>query len=97
VSLPSPEFRVTGKEDIAGKESRPTDILLRAWNDWRDLAVDLTIVQSKPVAWRSLRGSAETFLKDKGRRNFGKAPTPSSGWVWTSPLLLPLLPMVFGT
>jgi len=54
--------------DIAGNGRSPADILLKAWDGRRDLAVDLTIVQPNPVAGRLLRGSAATFLKDKGER-----------------------------
>jgi len=51
---------------VAGNGRRPADILLKAWDGRRDLAVDLTIVQPNPVAGRPLRGSAATFSKDKG-------------------------------
>jgi len=49
-----------------GKRTPPADILLKAWDGRRDLAVDLTILHPNPVAGRPLRGSAATFLKDKG-------------------------------
>jgi len=52
--------------DIAGNGRRPADVLLRAWDGRRDLAVDLTIVHPNPATGRPLRGSAATFLKDKG-------------------------------
>jgi len=51
--------------DIAGNGRRPADILLKAGDGRRDLAVDLTIVHPNPVTGRPLRGSAATFLKDK--------------------------------
>jgi len=51
--------------EIAGNGRRPADILWKAWDGRRDLAVDLTIVHPNPVAGRPLRGSAATFLKDK--------------------------------
>jgi len=54
--------------DIAGNGRRPADILLKAWDGRRDLSVDLTIVHPNPVAGRPLRGSAATFLKDKGEQ-----------------------------
>jgi len=54
--------------DIAGNGRRPADILLKAWDGRRDLAVTLTIVHPNPVAGRPLRGSAATFLKDKGEQ-----------------------------
>jgi len=54
--------------DIAGNGRRLADILLKAWDGRRDLAVDLTIVHPNPVAGRPLRGSAATFLKDKGEQ-----------------------------
>jgi len=54
--------------DIAGNGRRPADILLKAWDGRRDLAVHLTIVHPKPVTGRPLRGSAAIFLKDKRER-----------------------------
>jgi len=54
--------------DIAGNGRRPADILLKAWDGRRDLAVDLTIVHPNPATGRPLRGSASTFLKDKGEQ-----------------------------
>jgi len=51
--------------DIAGNGRRPADVLLRAWDGRRDLAVDLTIVQPNPATDRPLRGSAATFVNDK--------------------------------
>jgi len=56
------------KVDIAGNGCRPANILLKAWDGRRDLAVDLTIVHTNPVAGRLLRGSAATFVKDKGEQ-----------------------------
>jgi len=47
--------------------------------------VDLTIVHPNPVAGMPLRGSAATFLKDKGGRIVRRAPDPVGGWAWTSP------------
>jgi len=52
--------------DIAGNGRSPAEILLKGWDGRRDRAVDLTIVHSNPVTGRPLRGSAATFLKDKG-------------------------------
>jgi len=54
--------------DIAGNGRRPADILLKAWDGRRDLAVYLTKVNPNHVAGRPLRGSAATFLKDKGEQ-----------------------------
>jgi len=54
--------------DIAANGRHPADILLKAWDGRRDLAVDLTIVHPNPVAGRPLRGSAATFLKDIGEQ-----------------------------
>jgi len=54
--------------DIAGNGRRPADILLKAWDGRRDLAVDLTIVHPNPATGRPLRGSAVTFLKDRGEQ-----------------------------
>jgi len=54
--------------DIAGNGRRLADILLKACDGRRDLVVDLTIVHPNPVAGRPLRGSAATFLKDKGKQ-----------------------------
>jgi len=51
--------------DIAGNGRCLAD---KAWNNRRDLAVDLTIVHPNPVAGRPLRGSAATFLEDKGEQ-----------------------------
>jgi len=39
---------------IAGNGRRTADILLKAWDGRRDLAVDLTIVQPNPAAGRPL-------------------------------------------
>jgi len=61
------------KVDIAGNGRRPADILLKPWVERRDLAVDLTIVHPNPVACRPLRGSAATFLKDKGEHKCRKS------------------------
>jgi len=47
---------------------RPADILLKAWDGRRDLALDLTIVNPNPVTGRPLQGSAATFLKDRGEQ-----------------------------
>jgi len=46
----------------------PADILLKAWDWGRDLTVKLIIVHPKPATCRPLRGSAATFLKDKGEQ-----------------------------
>jgi len=54
--------------DIAGNGRRPVDVLLRAWFGRRDPAVDLTIVHLNPATGRPMRGSAATFLKDKGEQ-----------------------------
>jgi len=54
--------------DISGNERRPADSLLEAWDGKRDLAVDLTIVPPNPFTGRPLRGSAATFVKDRGER-----------------------------
>jgi len=56
--------------NISGNGRRPADVLLRAWDGRRDLAVDLTIVQSNPATGRPLRGSAATFLRDKGQQKY---------------------------
>jgi len=56
---------------------RPADILLKAWDGRRDLAVDLTIVHPNPVTGRPLRGSAATFLKDKGEQKCRKSAESS--------------------
>jgi len=54
--------------DIAGDGRRSADVLLRAGDGRRDLAVDLTIVHPNPGTGWPLRGSAATFLKDKGEQ-----------------------------
>jgi len=54
--------------DRAGNGIRPADILWKAWDERWDLAVDLTIVHPNPVLGRPLRGSAATFLEDKGEQ-----------------------------
>jgi len=54
--------------DIAGNGRRPADVLLRAWDGRRDLAVDLTIVHPNPATGRPLRGSAATFLRERGEQ-----------------------------
>jgi len=54
--------------EIAGDGRRPADVLLRAWDGRRDLAVDLTIVRPNPATGRPSRGSAATFLRDKGEQ-----------------------------
>jgi len=51
--------------DVAGNGRRPADILLKACDGRRDLAVELTIVHPNPVGGRPLRGSAATSLEDK--------------------------------
>jgi len=56
--------------DIAGNGRRPADILLKAWYGRRYLALDLTNVHPKPVTGKPLRGSAATFLKDKGEKKY---------------------------
>jgi len=66
--------------DIAGNGRRPADILLKAWDGRRDLAVDLTIVHPNPFAGRPLRGSAATLI-----RNAGKVRSHVDGWGWTCP------------
>jgi len=54
------------KVDVVGDGRRPADVLLRAWDGRRDIAVELTIAHTNPVNGQTLRGSAATFLKDKG-------------------------------
>jgi len=54
--------------DIDGDGRRPADVLLRAWDGGRDLAVDLTIVHPNPASGRPSRRSAATFLRDKGEQ-----------------------------
>jgi len=54
--------------DIARNGRHPADILLKAWDGRRDLAVDLTIVHPNPATGWPLRGSAATFLRDKGEQ-----------------------------
>jgi len=53
---------------VAGNDRSPADILLRAWDGRRYLAVDLTTVHPNPATGRPLRGSAATVLKDKGEQ-----------------------------
>jgi len=53
---------------IAGNGRRPADNLLKAWDGRRNLAVYLTILRPNPVTGRPLRGSAATFLNDKGEQ-----------------------------
>jgi len=54
--------------------------LLRA-----DCRLDPTIVHPNPVAGRPLRGSAATFLKDKGEQQCGKVRSYAEGWGLTYP------------
>jgi len=54
--------------EVGGNGRRQADVLLGAWDVRRDLAVDLTILQPNPATGRPLRGSAATFLKDKGEQ-----------------------------
>jgi len=54
--------------NITGNGRRPADILMKAWDGRWDHAVNLTIVHPNPVTGRHLRGSAATFLKDKGEQ-----------------------------
>jgi len=61
-SLHCPEFPMTARVGIAVNGRRPADILLKAWDGRKDLAVDLKIVRPNPVTGRPLRGSAATFL-----------------------------------
>jgi len=77
--------------DIAGDGRRPSDVLLRAWDGRRDLAVDLTIVHPNPATGRHSRGSAATFLRDKGeQKNRERA-------AWCDRLGVDFSPMVFDT
>jgi len=71
--------------DVSENGRRPADVLLKALDGRRDLAVDLTIVPPNPATGRPLRGSAATFLKDMGAQRSGRAPTPVAEWGWTSP------------
>jgi len=77
--------------DIAGNGRRPADILLKAWDGRRDLALDLMIVHPNPVAGRALRGSAATLLKDKGEQKCRES-ADSSGR-----MSVDFSPMVFDT
>jgi len=56
--------------DIAGNGRRLADIMLKAWDGRRNLAVALSIVHPNPVTGRLLRCGAATFLKDKGEQKF---------------------------
>jgi len=56
--------------DIAGNGRRLAEILLKVWGGIRDFAVYRPIVHPNSGAGRPLRGSAATFLKDKGEQNF---------------------------
>jgi len=80
--------------DDAGNGRRPADVLLRAWNgrrNWRrNLAVDLNIIQTNPATGRPLRGSAATFLRDKGEQKNGES-ADSCGQIGLA------FPMVFDT
>jgi len=61
------------EDDIVGNGRRHADILLKAWDGRRDLALGLTIVHTSPATGRTLRGSAATFLKDKGEQKVRKS------------------------
>jgi len=54
--------------DIAGDGRRQADVLLRAWDGRRYLAVDLTIICPNPATGRPSRSSAAKFLRDKGEQ-----------------------------
>jgi len=54
--------------DIAGNGRRPAEILLKTWDERRDLAVDMKIFHPNQFTGRPLRCSAATFLKDKGEQ-----------------------------
>jgi len=85
--LPGPYPSPHGREvDIAGDGRRPAHVLLRAWDGKWDLAVDLTIVHPNPATGRPLRGSAATFLKDKGEQK-NRESADSCGWVDFSPMV----------
>jgi len=77
--------------DIAGDGRRPADVLLRAWDGRRDLAVDLIIVHPNPSTGRPSRGSAATFLRDKGEQK-NRESAVSCGRMGVE-----LAPMVFDT
>jgi len=77
--------------DVAGNGHRRADILLKAGDGGRDLAVDLTIFHQNPVTSRPLRGSAATFLKDKGEQKC-KESADSCGRMGVD-----FCPMVFDT
>jgi len=66
--------------DVARNGRRPADVLLRAWDGRRDLAVDPTTVHPNPATGRPSRCSAATFLRDKGEQNRqGRAPPRVAG------------------
>jgi len=44
------------------------DVLLLAWDGRRDLALHLTIVHPNTATGRASRGSAATFLREKGEQ-----------------------------
>jgi len=68
VERPEKEKKHDREVYVAGNGRRPADVLLGAWDGRRDLAVDLTIVHPNPATGRPWRGSAATFLKDKGEQ-----------------------------
>jgi len=77
--------------DIAGNGQHPADILRRAWDGRRDLAVDLTIFHPNPANRRHLRGSAATFFTDKGEQK--NRESAESCWR----MCVDFFPMVFDT
>jgi len=66
--LNQPRLPHESEVDVAGNGRRPADIFPKAWAGRRDLAVDLNIVNPNPASGRPPRGSASTFLKDKGEQ-----------------------------
>jgi len=77
--------------DIAGNGRRPVDIMLKALDGRRNLAVGLKIVHPNPVTGMPLRVSAAIFLKDEGVQKFWES-ADSCGWMgltfpqWSSTL-----------
>jgi len=75
-SLAKPECRMTATWTLPGMADALSDILLRARNRRRVLAVDLTIVHPNPATGRPLRGIAATLLNDKGEHKVRESADP---------------------
>jgi len=69
--------------NVASNSRSPAEILLKVWDGRRNLTGSLTTVHLNTATGRPLRGSAATFLRNKGNKRIGRALTRADGWLWT--------------